>query len=337
MFRNRMIGLLFVCSAMLPAFAQTECKDALYQAGRDYEAGNLKTCIITLEQCMIALNTSEMKAEAYRLLALAYLNLNDKERSAVYAEKLLKLRPDYQIYSDIDPVEFRRLMDEFKVEPSWLLGFDFGVNLSGVALKKSYSAFNSPQRYSISPGYMAGINLNYNIPKGFSARFDISTGSADISHEVDTAGLWQQNYDERQQYIGTSLSGYYSLKILKKLSIDPGIGFGYNYVYSSYVNFEAINLITASIQQSTQNVKEVRTLHQPYLMGRLGVTTELRRGSLGIEGSWMYFLRNTFEPADRMALPEFNLINQYVNDDVSLRVGSICFIYRLPLIYRISK
>ncbi len=98
--------LLILFSGLLKA--QDNCSDALYQANKLYELGNLKECVDRLEPCLNKkMSDAELEA-SYHLLAMAYFTLNNTEKLDYYIKKLLHLKPDYSNYPNIDPIDFSR-------------------------------------------------------------------------------------------------------------------------------------------------------------------------------------------------------------------------------------
>ncbi len=193
-----LITFIVLTIISLEGYAQTDCKDAIYEANKFFEAGQIKECIDRLENCTAGIKDKQELTESYHLLAQAYQTLNDVEKANFYIRKMLQLKPDYKKYPNIDPIDFNNLVKQFRISPKLYLGLKFGYNVNSVKLHKSYAAYASTQSYNPSIGYQFGLAADYRILYGISINPEFLITGIKINHIVDSAGGEQQDYNEQQ-------------------------------------------------------------------------------------------------------------------------------------------
>ncbi len=182
---------------------KSSCSKALKEAQKDYEKGNIEKIAAKIEPCS---NSEEFdkieKMQAYRLLILTYLFLDDQKNADKWMYNLLKLEPDYKPNPLIDPIEYVKLYKSFRVVPWLSFGTFFGLNRSSVASKHAYSLNNSedqPTTYKpgvgIQLGFLADFNIKKNIfltteillsTRSFSSNTDVLFDSYNVSNESST-------------------------------------------------------------------------------------------------------------------------------------------------------
>lgn len=104
------IGLLFF-SAAVHAQSNSELRRIFSQAESDYQIGRLDQALELLQE-----HTSEFSGNllqnAYRLISLCYLAMDETEKSEKYASLLLEVNPYYN--STQDPIRFEEIIDRLK-------------------------------------------------------------------------------------------------------------------------------------------------------------------------------------------------------------------------------
>ncbi|MBI1307391.1 MAG: hypothetical protein GC181_12375 [Bacteroidetes bacterium] len=321
------------------SLAQNSCEEALYSARRLFESGDIKSTIDTLESCADALHSKADRVQAYRLLAQAWLELNETEKAETYAEKLLKTRHDYQRFPNIDPMNFTRLLDKYVVTTPLYLSSQIGATISVPVVVKNFPAYSSTQRYKPVVGYTLGLNAEYVFPKNkIALHFGVKTFGLGIHHIIDSAVGWTQNYHEDMRYVAGNFGISKSFGFAGSWEVKPMVGLGFMRLVSSDVYFEAVNLETGSKQQYTSNVLSFRNRNIPSATISIQVEKTLKNGHLlGLSGGITQASKNTFESKDRLADLNFNLNNQYVNDDLKMRFWSLTLIYKWPIMWQVKK
>jgi hypothetical protein len=334
---TKYIALILLCFIALNGHSQTDCKNAIYDADKLFEAGQIKECINRLEPCLPSIRDKEELVESYHLLAQAYQNLNNPDKANFYIRKMLHLKPDYQRYPNIDALDFSHLVNQFTVSPKLYLGLKFGFNMSGIALKKSYSVYSSPQSYTPATGYQFGFHADYRILPGLSINPDLILCGIKIDHTIDSAGGEKQNYNEQQSYGMLNMSIQKHISIKERVHIFGGLGFGVGYMLSANVNLESTTIETGDLKQVSKNPIAERNKFQPCIIAVAGIGIPISKGILDIEINYAYFLSTTVKDSKRMSDLDFIFNNQYVNDDISLRTAMINLSYKIPLLWNIKS
>jgi len=109
--------LIFILtSSALPptqAFAQEKCETALADAQSMYDAGRFAQAIVHLNLCVPDRIPPEQRINAYRLLAICYLNEDYRDEARIAIRKIFDLKRQYE--PDVqDPQPYRDLAAEVK-------------------------------------------------------------------------------------------------------------------------------------------------------------------------------------------------------------------------------
>lgn len=155
--RFLVVTALSVCG-MGVAFAQvTNCSQTLRLANSIYEQGRLHELEELLKNCLKDGFTPTEKVQAYRLLTLAYIYLEEPEKAD---ETMLKiLQTDHYFVSNpaIDPAEFQALYNTFRHDEIYRLGVKLGGNMTVPNLVSSNSASNASVEYKMGYGFTGAL------------------------------------------------------------------------------------------------------------------------------------------------------------------------------------
>lgn len=328
---------MLVLSLTASAQKKDKCKDALGETDKFYQNGQIQEAIKRCEPCLRKMQTNEERFEAYRLLGLCYQFMNNNKKTLFYIEEMLKLRPDYQKYPNIDPLEFTKLVNKFEVRTTWYAGLKAGFNVNNISLSKSYATYASNQIYYPTIGYQFGGLGEYRYNDWLSLGGELALNGMSVRHEIENAGGWKQKYQESQQYLGLQLDGkYYLPKSFGKLKPYAGLGLRLNYMLSAQVNMESESNEMHTIFQATKDALSERNTLQFFSALKLGVSYPATIGYFSFDISYVYFFRNTVAADKRLDDQNFIFNNQYVNDDISLRTWMFNISYKMPLQWSIQ-
>jgi hypothetical protein len=314
--------------------AQDNCKDALYESNKLFESGKIQDCITRLRPCVNSIQDKDQKKNAYHLLAQAYQNSDQMDSAKYFVEKLLLANPNYQQFPNIDPLDFNRLVNQYSVETRLYLGLKVGISKAGVELKKSYSVYESPQTYNSVTGYILGLHADYRLNPNLSVLVEVANLGTGINHVIDNAGGWKQNYEERLNYLSLNLGLVKYLPISNKLKAHIGLGIGINNLTSSNVFLETTQ--EESKLQITRDPIEERNRMQTSFNANAGVSYTLPKGIISLDVSYMNFLTNTVNAEKRTDDMDYIFNQQYINDDVRLRMMGICLTYKIPVLWKVK-
>lgn len=169
---KRIYLLSFVCLFSLAGYAQEKpCKDKLKDANRAYDEGRVSEVEILIKDCLKDLGKAKQK-EAYRLLTLSGLYLDDRDMAEHNMREFLRIEKEYKPVrgrgEGADPPEFVELFDKFYTKPIYLYGLKMGA---------TYSQAQSTTVFSVGPSTINNqVNVGTYTPQiGFliGAMFDI--------------------------------------------------------------------------------------------------------------------------------------------------------------------
>lgn len=331
------VTLVFLMVISIRVCGQSPCENALFDANKLYQKGQFNACISVIENCQSNFTSKSEKFESSHLLALSYMALNQSDKVDQNIIRLLRYNPEYQKFPNVDPLDFSRLLNTYRVEPRWFLGLKVGANRNGVALKRSYATYITTQRYLPTTGYQFGLNAEFSLSNRFSLHTDWMNTGLDVLHEIDDAGGWKQRYKENQQYTGWQIGMNYHVLKKKQPDLNVGAGINLNYLYGSNVFFESERITTGTRLQGTQNPLNSRYQWQPGIFVEGGLGFWVLKGMLTLSVQYQHYLRNTVNPDERLKDLEFVYNNHYVSDDVSIRQLNGLIGYKIPLSWKVIK
>jgi hypothetical protein len=115
-------GLIFHAKAQ-----QTSCAQTLRLARSTYEQGRLHELPELLKNCLAGGFTKSEKVEAYKLLTLSYLYLEEPEKADEAMLNLLQTDHYFEINPAVDPAEFVALYKTFRTTPIYRFGGKAGA------------------------------------------------------------------------------------------------------------------------------------------------------------------------------------------------------------------
>ncbi len=187
--------IFFVLLAVSRALAQNpSCSQVLRLARATYEQGRLHEVSQLFDgknDCFAATPatgglTKTEKVEAYRLLTLTYIYLEEPEKADEAMVNLKKVDPYYEPNPQIDPAEFVALFNTFRKEPIFRVGLKLGGNFSRPNVSNEVAAVS----FDDASAYKALFGIQF----GAAADLPISTKltlHADLLYQQHRFGLTQ--------------------------------------------------------------------------------------------------------------------------------------------------
>lgn len=226
--------LVFLFLALVfPSFeVSAQCADNLNQAKQAFDEGHLYGIPALLADC-VNKGTKQDKKEAYELLTLTYLYIDDPLAAEQNFMKLLELDPEYRVDSTTH-IELVHLSKEYITTPIVSWRARGGVNVSTVTSIYNNGSNNSTLetgKYALSSGGSLIGSFDIHISKlvSFSLESDLNYNTYIFTNSFfDLNG--EQNFKDDLELKEKSIS--YSLPISVKLTY-PGNKY-YPYVYAGY-------------------------------------------------------------------------------------------------------
>lgn len=155
------LGLLMVLGYQVRAQQGSTCAQTLRLARSTYEQGRLHELPALMENCFKNDGfTKQEKVEAYRILTLAYIYLEEPELADQSMLKLIEADHFFEPNKEVDPAEFQALFKKFRTEPIFKIGVKVGPNGTFPFLAKNYyvgSAALGQGKYSPKIGVQFGL------------------------------------------------------------------------------------------------------------------------------------------------------------------------------------
>lgn len=160
---RRILALCFILFAASKIYAQqgSTCAQTLRLARSTYEQGRLHELPALMENCFKSGGfTKQEKVEAYRILTLAYIYLEEPELADQSMLNLIGTDHFFKPNQEVDPAEFQALFRKFRTEPIFKIGIKLGPNGTFPFIKKNYyvgSASPGSGKYTPKIGVQFGL------------------------------------------------------------------------------------------------------------------------------------------------------------------------------------
>ena len=175
-----------------------QCAENLSQAQEAFDNGHLYGIPALLSDCIEKGSTSDQdKIEAYRLLTLTYLYIDDPIAAQNSFLALLKLDPEYRVDST-NHIEIVHLSKEYITTPIVSIRARLGANMTSVATIHENGPYNlneSKKTYIPAIGYSAIGSFDVHFSKliSFSIESDIQYSTFKIENTFFTNPNGEQN------------------------------------------------------------------------------------------------------------------------------------------------
>lgn len=233
------------------AFSQTSnCTQVLRLIRTTYEQGRLHELPSIAEGCLAAPKgkgfSDEEKKEAYRILTLAYIYLEEPEKADEMMLKFLENEHFYVLNSSVDPAEFIALYKKFRTEPVFRYGFKLGLNLTQPTALQYHnvgSTAGGQGKYGLSSSFNVFlmfekdiINKNFVFAPeiGYVARsYSYNNGSLAKSDKSVDSTISNQQFAIKQAWLDLNAIVQYKFENTLDRQTYVGIGPGLSYLLSS--------------------------------------------------------------------------------------------------------
>jgi hypothetical protein len=294
--------LLFAVSTS--AFAQLNSCTQTLRLGRSiYDQGRLHEIPPLFEKCLASGFSKEEKVEAYKLLCLTYIYLEEPAKADEAMLNLLRTDNYFEIKPGSDPAEFIALYRGFRNWPIYRIGAKIGVNatqpnvVKSVQVSSGEGATSSEFKYTIAFQFGASADL----PTKFLERNGIKpvTIHGDLLYQqkkfeltttVDRGGFNNTLTDtETQSWISMPLSVQYMFW-QKKFNPYVSLGPSVDYLLNSKLRVSRLRANTTSVEERTVEVEREKL--NISAVASAGTKFPLGGGLLVFEVSYIHGLTN---------------------------------------------
>lgn len=328
------------------SIAQTACTQTLRTARTKFDQGLIHEMEGLLEACLNKGFTPEERTEAYRLLILSYIYLDETEKADEAMLELLKDNHNFAINPEADPSELINLYNTFRTNPIFRIGGKMGANYTSANLESTGGVNNlnnttggNDSEYSGRLGFIIGIVgdipinnlLTLNSELGFSINSFQATSNlyANIDGNVASNNI----LIERQNWAG--FQTMIQVRPLKS-NLNPyiSIGGGIDYLISSQVTATREVLNEQPVKENTLDIAEARNSLNYYVSAGLGIKSKFNNGMLFAELRFKYGLNNLTNSDEILSVAPEYIFDYYGNYDnfsivsAELTVGYLVDIYK---------
>lgn len=327
-----LVILLVLCTSIItqaqnnaPTPAQT-----LRLARATYEQGRLHEIPTQLNDDVISKMTKQEKVEAYKILCLSYIYLEEPEKADAAMLSILMTDPYFQINPAVDPAEFVALYKTFRRNPIFRVGVQLGGNFTqpnvSEVVNTIYGSSEYKSRFGLQMGFSVDYPLNF-ISNRLTLHGDLSWQQKKFestsSNDQGDGEINETIALESQSWLSLPISVQFSLlKVneLKPRKFDPYVSLGVStdLLIGASINAERTREGETSIEAKNYDVKEQRNTINFSLVGAAGVKTRFAGGLIGIEVRYAYGLAHTT-----------SLEKEYVNTDLFLTYAVPSTIYKI--------
>ena len=165
---RRLLLLAVVLSAgSIAARSQSTCAQTLRLAQSIYEQGRLHELPHLLENCLRDGFNDEEKVNAYKLLVLTHIYLEEPEKADEMMLALLRTDTEFKVNDAVDPAEFVALYKTFRTHPIYRIGGKLGGIGSTPSITSADFVDDGTNEYNYNFGFSGMVTAE--IPLGIRA------------------------------------------------------------------------------------------------------------------------------------------------------------------------
>ncbi|MTI22595.1 PorT family protein [Fulvivirga sp. RKSG066] len=295
---KKILPVLFISFISLSSWAQTVCTQTLRQARTVYDEGRVHELPSLLESCIRNGFTKEEKTEAYRLLILSYIYLDEPTKADETMLALLRENPRFRINNEADPSELINLYQTFRTWPVFRYGIKLGANYTYVNAisangTNSLNSADSRGEYEPRLGFRGGVVFEVPLGNGLSlnpeAFYSITTFRYDNEEFIpgisDIVATEQQSLIELPINLQYQIADKYYLPYVS-VGVTPA------YLLASELEVERNIVNEQSVEVDTRDISEMRTQFSLNATASAGVKFPIGQGYYVLEGRFNYGLTN---------------------------------------------
>jgi len=270
------------------------CSQTLRLATSTYEQGRLHELPGLLDGCIKSGFNQEQKVQAYKLLTLAYIYLEEPEKADASMLLLLETNTEFQINEAIDPAEFIALYKTFRTTPVYRIGGKGGATIAQPNVASSDNANDGSSNYK----YKFGLSV------GFSAEIPVRilkaknlTLNPELYFQITSFNY--TNHDTIHTAFGPRTQNWISLPIslqykFGQSKINPYVALGVetSYLVSSKSTGQSTIKKNAGGEQKSFDVTSALNRLNFFGIASVGAKYKIGRGMVVAELRYHYGLRN---------------------------------------------
>lgn len=316
------------------AFAQRNCSQKLKDAEISYKNGRLNEVPGILKGCLLSGFNKEELVQAYRLMALTYIYLDEQKKAEQAVLSLIKIAPDYKINRTKDPTEFIELFRSFRTAPILIPTVKLGVNNSWARVSETYLTDNpalASPRYNNGIGYQLEIAFEIPINEHFMAGTELHLSGRNFS-SISTFNDFQTlTLKENQHWIDLPILAKYTYEF-KTINTFLVAGPAISFLYSVKGNIERVN--NSGVVNPVSSAIDLMKLRNKVTYGGMiggGAIYKLGKGYAVAEIRYHHFFSKITKKVALDMIPELLYEYGYIDDNFSMSNISLSVGYTYPI------
>ena len=201
---RRFLPLIIFFGVSQLALAQNDCGETLNIARDEFDAGHIERIPGIIHDCLDKF-TTEQKIEAYRLLTITYLYLDDPIGAENSFLALLSEDPEFRV-SSTDPIELEYLSKQYITTPIFSFSGKAGANLSTVTIL-NYNRLDSDNstkpKYNTDIGFIlqGALEVHFNKTIGLNFELELSSRSYIRNSELHGDNIERQSLKQERFFL----------------------------------------------------------------------------------------------------------------------------------------
>jgi outer membrane protein W len=285
---------------------QPNCSQTLRLARSTYDQGRLHELPGLVKGCLGDDGfTKQEKVEAYKLLTMAFLYLEEPEKADSSMLLLLKADPFFEINKEVDPQEFIGLYNTFRTAPIFSVGVKLGANISQPSASSNYYVGADSKglgEYNSTIGLQFGLafekRLFQNSKKEMLRRFTLAPELLYVprtfKYEVPTVfkndngsgSVAKFSAQENQAWLDLNVLLQYQLK--KKSKLNPYVTLGPSIGYLLSGTRQQVLTRTSGSVTSGPDIEINKSIKQLIVSVVAGAGIKIKVGSVYLTGDVRY-------------------------------------------------
>jgi hypothetical protein len=287
-------SLLFLLLCASTYGQLTSGAQTLRLARATYEQGRLHEIPSILESFLPKFNKQE-KVEAYKLLTLSYIYLEEPEKADDAMLKLLQTDHYFEINLKDDPAEFISLYKTFRTDPIYRIGAKVGANATQPNVKSYLPSNDGVSKYDLGIGFQSGLVGELPIAKNLvlSAELNLQLKSFNYENRVSKTDFSKEPIPpllepiqleytttgkEKQTWISIPVSVQYAF--LKKSKFNPyvALGISADYLTKSTNTFSRSKTDRSSYDEQSEDITFQRNRFNFNALASAGIKVKVPNG-----------------------------------------------------------
>ena len=302
--RRTLLALAVLLSSVgFVARGQSTCAQTLRLAQSIYEQGRLHELPHLLESCLKEDFTDEEKVNAYKLLTLTHIYLEEPEKAEEMMLALLRTDPEFKVNDAVDPAEFVALYKTFRTYPVYRIGGKLGGVAAAPSITSADYVDDGANEYTYNFGF-SGI-ISAEIPMG--VRLNKLTLNPELAFQLLSFDGTNSGADpvkvteatETQAWVSMPVSMQYSLYEKGITHVYASGGISADYLLSSSVKiFSDRGDENSTVSENTYGVTPQRHKFNAGLILSAGYKRKIGKGFLIFEARYKMGLMPLLGKAD---------------------------------------